>query len=457
MFKVLKNIQLITVLLAFAMLPFNDLPYFHHYFREMAYEGSFYPMVFGVIVTFFILFNKQNKPLPRELLLLTGLLFLWIFLSGLVNTPEILNASFKEKTGLIRYLSQMIVFVFMVGALLATFNVRNEQSLKYFKVALWSSAVVSILYFFLEYLYVLKVEISYDVLTAIAEDVKTRGNYTLFTTNRFSSVSGEPSWFGIYFVFVWPLLVWFLSSIRLKFIVLFLTIFILLSVGLYLGHSLSAFLTIGIQLIVLVIIIVNFYFSNRLKLTFFIGMTSILLIVGIIFYTPFENYMIFMFKHSGSFNVRFGMQATSLNMGLDNPFFGVGLGQFGFHFHEYLAEFVWKNNGEISAYLDPLNFSAWPATKGLNSRIVGELGFIGFAIWMSLWIHTFIRIYQVFKQKSVSKEKIDIEGLMLLVMVCGVFMAGFTFGSFRYFEWCFALGLAWSYLAENTIKMKTNE
>jgi len=140
------------------------------------------------------------------------------------------------------------------------------------------------------------------------------------------------------------------------------------------------------------------------------------------------------------------MQTAAVKIGLDNPVFGVGLGQFGFNFPKYLPEWA-LDSYEIKLYLDPKD-KFFPPSHGLFPRLIAETGFIGFFIYISMWILFLIEVLKNYK------NTFKLFNLVILLSTLSFSLLGFNSDSFRFLGYWFILSLGWYILDYNKECMK---
>ena len=124
---------------------------------------------------------------------------------------------------------------------------------------------------------------------------------------------------------------------------------------------------------------------------------------------------------------RLAIWAASINMMIQNPFFGIGLGRDSFHelLHEYLV-----NIGPISAH--------WATDLGLPHNeffyIASATGVVGIVLYVSIFQHLFQMLRSTYKDPSSSQFEKDIALYMGGVFLCFISNSLFVdIGWFNYF------------------------
>jgi hypothetical protein len=88
---------------------------------------------------------------------------------------------------------------------------------------------------------------------------------------------------------------------------------------------------------------------------------------------------------------RLALLSTQVAIFLHNPFFGVGLGQFGFHAESLLPAWAWDSY-EILNWFETLG--ELPPSFNVFGRLGAELGLVGLAIWYGTWGWALARVVQ---------------------------------------------------------------
>ena len=125
---------------------------------------------------------------------------------------------------------------------------------------------------------------------------------------------------------------------------------------------------------------------------------------------------------------RSSMQKAALNIGIDNPIIGVGLGQFGFYVNEYIPEGAKENSYEVRNWIDT-TVSVWPPVHSLYHRIFAEEGIIGlityFAFIVTICLKLFIKI--IINRNNKTNCFI---GIILLSSYSSILVGGLTLDQF---------------------------
>lgn len=148
-------------------------------------------------------------------------------------------------------------------------------------------------------------------------------------------------------------------------------------------------------------------------------------------------------EYSASNTIRAVSQNAALRLGLQNPVFGIGLGQFGFYLPEFIIERIREIEDSevrntIQKFIRNSPSSPWPPTYSLFMRILAELGFIGLGIWLLIWITIIAQFYRHIVQKD---NHVNLFMVSLLTCTIGMIVVMFSHDSFRYSGYWITLGL----------------
>ncbi|MFO4987218.1 hypothetical protein RCK87_26100, partial [Salmonella enterica subsp. enterica serovar 1,4,[5],12:i:-] len=67
----------------------------------------------------------------------------------------------------------------------------------------------------------------------------------------------------------------------------------------------------------------------------------------------------------------------------EHPFFGVGYGQYGFRFTEYLQAEDYRS-WEVRDLYAVSSEPTWPATYSLHARLLAETGLVGYLVFLAM-------------------------------------------------------------------------
>ncbi|ANR69691.1 hypothetical protein AXF19_00875 [Selenomonas sp. oral taxon 126] len=297
-----------------------------------------------------------------------------------------------------RFVTLFIGFIFFSAVLLYLFdNLQNDKKwlLENFERAIFFSFTLAGTYSVFEILRYVGVPISYEVLAVFDGFFRSAPSVNPFEM-RLHSICMEPSFFGFFasIMFPWIFGGMFLKRHRLWF--LFGCLYLIVLLVLTFSRSL------------LVIILVEFFFMLYLYrfeiqfqkkfFTYFLSVLIIGVLVGIevvgiagfrelITWAEGDVLQIFfsLFKlEDESVIARYGSQMAAINMFLEHPFTGVGLGQYAFGVNEFMPSWAYESE-EISNTAFGFVNGVWPICHGLYARLLGETGAPGLMLWISVW------------------------------------------------------------------------
>jgi hypothetical protein len=269
---------------------------------------------------------------------------------------------------------------------------------------------------------------------------------------RIRSLSFEPPAFGNYAGFAWPWLIagWLSGHGRGKLgyaaVCLLLTALVLFSgcrTGIILITS-SAF--------VLAVLRYGYLppkLDKRREVTS-IALTTLLvylvLVVVLFCFANFEQYQTEVIARSSVSDLsRLASIEAALNMFLDNPIVGLGLGQFGFYIFQNLPPW-----GHLSyEIVHWLNYpDLWPASYSVYARLGAELGLSGLLMWIGLWVLLARQVLIASLNYQRASERIPFVAYPLIASCYCVLFSGFTTDTFRTPMIWVALGLCCRYVFE---------
>jgi hypothetical protein len=448
-----------TMLALFAvatiLLPFNALPYFKSVFREMANEGAFYPLAVTAVLYAWHLLEGQKIYLPKHSSLAVLAAFVsWVGISGAANFLEIIDSFTKGRTGAEKYIFQYVLLLFVVASSFLVYQLARGDAgflLKFRRYAAYSLIPVSV-YCVVEVLAIFGDAGAMGLLQSVDYFIRDE-EIGIAIFRRLRSVSGEPSYFAMYIGFVFP---WVFSYLiteekrRWPYMVLVAYLIGLL----LLTFSRSAYGVLGFQ--ILLLMLGAMFHGGRgggrersMILLAVATLAAVVIALGAFDVIPLDavgGVLVSLMDTESITNIgRYGSQAAAFGMAVDNPVFGVGFGQYGFKMPAYVPDWA-KISPEIVQWMSSSPDSVWAPALGLYARVAGELGFIGLALWVALWVSLMLFCYRRFKLNSARLGRCDGTGLALLVSLVGILMAGFNSDSLRFFGYWILLGLCWIYL-----------
>lgn len=120
---------------------------------------------------------------------------------------------------------------------------------------------------------------------------------------------------------------------------------------------------------------------------------------------------------------RSSMQNAALKIGINHPIFGVGLGEFGFNFSQYVSENSLRSH-EVQVWLDNSN-PTWPPVHSLYHRIIAEIGIPGAILYFAFIFTVCLKLLI-----KIIKSKNDILGILLLISYTSIIIGSLTIDTF---------------------------
>ena len=102
-------------------------------------------------------------------------------------------------------------------------------------------------------------------------------------------------------------------------------------------------------------------------------------------------------KSDTSNRTRFGMQYAALKVFNDHPIIGVGFGQQAYYTQYYYPRWATINNYEFEGNYKNKKVLSFPPGYNLYTRILCEMGIIGFISWLSIILYSFYLIRKLIK------------------------------------------------------------
>lgn len=446
-----KSIYEKVLFLSLTLLPING--FYLGSFNELLFEVSFYPylFIFPLIGILFLKKTYKSSFLSNILLLFMA----WTLVSGVVNIYDLTHGFTRGVSAYSRFAKQFLLIIIgfslvvFISNVVLHFKISLDKMSKYIVYSIKACVFVGIIEVLGKFMHI-------GICLEIFNFISSLVNRNPFIPGRVHSLSGEASWYGMYSSFAYPFL---LTNVFEKNKNKFLMLLFLITI--YFTMSRTTYVVILIEtLVFLMLFIRSKKFLNYKRLG--IWFVTLGIAVGIIGYFPSSVQSISetvseklssITDLSGDSNesfssmARLGMQATAVNIGIHNPVFGIGEGQFAFHFAEYVP--VWALAApEIAAFISEPN-AGWPQVHGIYPRIFAELGAIGLCIWLSLWVFSLVNIIKARKNADEETKK---DSRLLICVIIGVFTSGFNVDSFRMMIMWIALGIiaGWYLKLKNT-------
>ena len=377
-----------------------DMPGFSLIFRGLSEEAAFYPIFLGVLLWFGEKFlNGEPIHFPRTVSFKLLCCFIGcVLFSGLMNASDIYANSFRGVAGGMRFTTLFLGFIFFVVVLVYLFdNLRNDKEwlLENFEKAIFFSFALAGVYSIFEILRYAGVSIATDILKLFDSVIRSSPAVNPFEM-RLHSICMEPSFFGFFASIMFP---WLFGGIFLrKHKLLFLLSNLYLIILLLLTFSRSLLVIVIAEFFSMLYLYRNEILSQKrffisFLIVLFLGMILGMQGVGVAGFRElitwaegdvFQIFFSLFTLEDESVIARYGSQTAAFHMFLSSPFTGVGLGQYAFWVSEFMPSWAYESE-EISNTAFGFVNGVWPICHGLYARLLGEVGWIGFLLWMSVW------------------------------------------------------------------------
>jgi hypothetical protein len=306
-----------------------------------------------------------------------------VAMSTIANFGSILGNELKGRTGLSRLLSTTLVpmFGFYFSYLVYFYSTTSFRTL--LAGPLFWGAMVVVAVGDIE-LVSWKVDAVYGVFLQASGFIHALMRRGHFIVGRIQSVTYEASNFGMFAIFTLPWL-WAFANQRsstLRRIACWALFLNLLALSFLSGRT----SLVGVLPIVLLIPYLRLLLIARrgaFRGMYYVLMASYLLLsmAPLFAIALFQDEIAAAAIASDNLsNVsRFGTMAIQINEFLRNPILGIGMGQYPFQVAQLIPS--WANTWEFQKWITDPDASFFPSFS-LYSRIVAELGAVGYAIWL---------------------------------------------------------------------------
>lgn len=449
-----SNIETAILFLVIILIPFNDMPYVKNAFGELSAEGAFYPLFVLAIICFLRIISTGNIYLIKDKTYSILVIYLiWIIISGGFNYGSIISNFTKGRTGIEKYLLQVFVYIFgLISTNIVYFTIKNKNISLYDirRYMLYSFLVVGT-YSFFEILKLNNIAFANSIINKIDSVIRNKDITQLiysYEYGRLRSVSGESSWFSMYATFIFPWLFSYIFEKKHKILTYIMIFYFFIMI--YYTKSRTGYFIIAIE----ISLIFFFILSTKNKKIITKGLIFFLLLfisIGVLSqFNGISNQISTIFKSfsdsQNSYNylssnvARFASQEAAVKMGINEPIFGVGLGQYGFNMPKYIDNNALSLSWEVKDWASSSEDTPWAPVHALYPRIIGETGFIGILIWIYFCIYILLRLNNLLK-----KDRSSIT-LALMISFIGVLLAFFNIDSFRFFPFWIMVGIIMSQL-----------
>ena len=381
-------------------------------------------------------FYHKKILLPHGIGAKCFLLFLAVCMcSDVANFTNIARSEDPTKNGILFSLMKLISMALYLGIALYVYNFfRNYRGdvYRFFFRCLLVSFFLSSFYSFFELL-----RFTYPpagiILSFLDSLFRAHSGSFVF---KVRSLTYEYSTLGSYLAIIFPYLFAMVISKKKKYF-FFLGFMLLMAFGTF---SRTVYFLLVIQCIVFFFLFRKKYFFQFSKI---IIITGAILLVGVELFInsgtlagldPMEVFLSFTDdsdSHRVTSNVmRIGSQIGALNIFVDYPILGVGLGQATFHLLDYVPNWIWLSS-------DMTNFATNMPVFGTYPRILCETGIFGFLVWVALWLDA---LHDLFVKDHGRRY---LQRVTIFMSILGLLIAGLNWDMLSFPGLWIYLGLAW--------------
>jgi O-antigen ligase len=433
-----KAIEILFILGLF-FLPFNEyegISILGEYKSEAA--ALFFILAFTLICFYSFYTNKIYLPYKNKTFIVLILFLIFCFISIVLNLYNIVGFRFKQTSGIVRFIRQYFSTILSTLVFFQVYwFVLKDKSIK--EITLLIRKILSISFAFVCFYGFIETFISYFGFTFLKSFLNLF-NYLPFievsyhVEGRISSISYEPPFLAIYLITIagWMFSYVLTSTSKYKYIptllVLLLTFF---------SGSRTALIVVTLQFVIFLSYLYKYYgYKERilslLKFSFVIFF-SLGIFAGIKFHKAIEEKVESLdflgnIKSNVSNRSRLGIQYTSLIVFTKNPIFGVGFGQQAFVARGLYPGWVKNDNYEFEIFYSNQREKSFPPGYNLYTRLLAEIGIVGFLIFASLQI---IMIKEARRLSKFKNKDFQILGVILLITTIGLFINWMQIDTFR--------------------------
>lgn len=430
------------------LIPIGYLPYFNSYLGEIAYVPSLYILIL-LIFTVVTKTTLGGKILwPKSLVFNIFTLFcLLAVMSSLLSVHFIPVVYLKGEVLGVKSLKQIFLLFlcwFTIYYVLCLSIMHRQSIINTIKLLYWVS--IGVVVYGIFQLIALRNPLSQisNLITSVEKlislNVYIWGEPYISHFGRLNLTTMEASTAGdLLLVVCIPCFLFVLFSTKSKVYKLLSLLNVSLAVVLlYFTQSKSGYL---IALLMLPLVVAFYYRKlNKQYLTKFIVIITLL---SVILYAGTNTSILenvskladTNLSNTSSMSTRYGSMITSLNICFHYPL-GVGLGNTGFVFEKNMpSELI--NNQEIQGYITG-NF--WLDGKSFWFRLLAETGYIGFSVFIGMFILLIYRLLIVM-QKCRNEELKDLV-VFVLVSLFVISLEGFNISTLRNIHWFLIIGIA---------------
>ena len=406
-------------------------------FRSEAAVVFFIP-AFLLILVYSLFTKKIYFPVGNKLYIIVLLLLVWCLFSFIFNFYDINSYFFKQTKGVDRFIRQFFSLILSVVLFFQIywFVLKDKTVVEILylirKIFTYSLILVSIYGFveilisFLGFSFLIPLMDLFSYLPFLEPRLHVQG--------RISSVAYEPPFLAIYLITIagWMFSYIFTNNGYKKYIPS-----IVIVVLTFFSGSRTALIVVFIQVLFFLFFLFFYFNKKRMILNFvkisFISIITIGAFSGHKIYDAIHEKVesldfIGNLKSNVSNKSRLGIQYTSLLLFSENPIVGVGFGQQAYEARGRYPYWSTLNNYEYELFYNNKKEKSFPPGYNIYTRILAEIGLIGFLIFIYLQLSMLKEAKRLIKLKD---ENTKILGLAIYISLIGLFINWLQIDSFR--------------------------
>jgi len=432
----------ILVVISIVMTAFNDLAPLLPV-GELSKDAFVY-----FLPVLFMLFLRDPAEIASPVVMtIFVIMFLAVMVIGVaLNYEAISVATFRHRSGMSRVITQTMTIGFGFFVALMFFNFTRRGYLP--AILRGASAGVLVmgavgLIEFGTWFNLPGVTQTYNAMSLVIHNESSD-----FYPIRLRSTAFEVSWAAVILTFLFPFGIASLRMSRRKRLMVYAAVYAILA----LAQSRTAILVIGLQSIMLL----WFHIKGRLDHVIYglaaascialgtlaipgVGPTIIEKVSNVIVYGSVKGSVETARVFENVSNVtRLAAVRAALDMFAENPFFGVGLGQYGFNYPAHLRAEDFRS-WEVREYvLSGDDSYGWPPTYSIHARLLAETGLVGYLLWLGMILVLALRSLR----NADARTALGRVHLAVAMTLVGWLLLGLSIDSFRFFGGWITIGVA---------------
>ena len=436
-----KNVFNYLFFLGLFFFSFNHIevmPFMGEYIKESG--AIFFFLGFFLLVIEIIKTGKINFPINDKLYFLILIFYSICIICTVINFNSVSNNYFKRTTGVSRFIRQIISLSIPFFVFIPFFwrVIQNWTITKIFftiRRIFFCSLLFSSLYGFFEILYsyfgIYPARLITDFIGYVIPFIKP----VYHSGGRISTFAYEPPFYAIYLITISG---WMFSyvltennlikKISPSILVLILTFFS--------GSRTGLLVVFSIFILFILYLYKNNIYRKQLSILFFSSLITVLSLLTFnaekIIYSINEKIerldFVSNLKTDVSNKTRFGMQYASLQVFKENPIFGVGFGQQAYYSRFHYPRWSTVNNWEFKELYNNKKEPSFPPGYNIYTRILAEMGILGFICWLSIIIYSLHLCYRFLKSNNFHTRVLSIS---ISISLIGLYINWLQIDTFR--------------------------